>query len=206
MDTVTKDINQTTIRLKNKIAGSINVETPIEEEVEGEGEEGEKRKWTVLPYVQGTTERISRILSKHKIKVIFKPQRKIAQLLPNPKDQRPHLETPGVYKIPCVCGKVYIGETGRKISTRIKEHQRYTKYGHFTQSALAEHWKETGHSIQYDKATVLALSQGYFPRKYREALEILKHPDNLNRDKGYQMSIYGTLPLVHDHTARRRYD
>ena len=112
-----KDINQTTIRLKNKIAGSINVETPIEEEVEGEGEEGEKRKWTVLPYIQGTTERISRILSKHKIMGIFKPQRKIAQLLPNLKDQRPHLETPGVYKIPCACGKVYIGETGRKIST-----------------------------------------------------------------------------------------
>ena len=39
-----KNINQTTIRLKNKIAGSINVETPIEEEVEREGEEGEERK------------------------------------------------------------------------------------------------------------------------------------------------------------------
>ena len=38
-------------------------------------------------------------------------------------------------------------------------------------------WKETGHSVQYDKATVLAHSQGYFPRKYREALEILKHPE-----------------------------
>ena len=40
------------------------METPIEEEVEREGEEGEKRKWTILPYVKDTTERISRILSK----------------------------------------------------------------------------------------------------------------------------------------------
>ncbi|XP_029155642.1 uncharacterized protein LOC114928557 [Nylanderia fulva] len=42
---------------------------------------------------------------------------------------------------------------------------------------------ETGHSVQYDKATRLASSQSYFARKHREALEILKHPDNFNRDK-----------------------
>ena len=179
-----KDINQTTLRLKNKISSLTNIEMPNEEEKEEE----EGKKWTILPYVQGTTEHISRILSKHNIKVIAKPQRKIAQLLPNPKDRRPRLETSGVYKIPCSCGKAYIGETGRKISTRIKEHQRCAKYGHFTQSALAEHWMETGHSVQYDKATMLAPSQGYFARKHREALEILKHPDNLNRDKGYQTS------------------
>ncbi|XP_039303910.1 uncharacterized protein LOC120357487 [Solenopsis invicta] len=141
----------------------------------------------VLPYLQGTTERIGRLLSKHNIRVIFKPQKKIAQLLPNPKDQRPSLETSGVYKISCVCGKVYIGETGRKISTRIKEHQRCAKYSHFSQSVLAEHWMETGHAVQYDKSTMLVPSQGYFARKYREGLEILKHPDNLNRDKSLQV-------------------
>ena len=81
------------------------MEIPIEEEVEGEGEEGEKRKWTILPYVQGTTERISRILSKHKIKVIFKPQRKIAQLLPNPKDQRPNWKPQVFTKFPAFAEK-----------------------------------------------------------------------------------------------------
>ena len=29
-----------------------------------------------------------------------------------------------VYKIPCECGKVYIGETGRSMHERIKEHDR----------------------------------------------------------------------------------
>ncbi|XP_024882522.1 uncharacterized protein LOC112461499 [Temnothorax curvispinosus] len=183
-----RNINQTIQRLKNKISNPNNVETPHEEKEK----EREKFQMAFLPYLQGTTERISRILRRHNIKVISKPQRKIFQLLPNPKDQRPRLETPGVYKIPCSCGKVYIGETGRKISTRIKEHQRCTKYGHFSQSALAEHWMETGHSVQYDKTTMLAPSQGYFARKHRESLEIFKHPDNLNRDKGYQ-----TNPIWH---------
>ncbi|XP_029178650.1 uncharacterized protein LOC114946366 [Nylanderia fulva] len=165
-----------------------------------EEEDKQDKKWTILPYLQGTTERISRILGKHNIKVISKPQNKIAQLLPNPKDRRPHLETPGVYRIPCSCGKVYIGETGRKISTRIKEHQRSSRYCHFSQSALAEHWMVTGHSVQYDKATRLAPSQSYFARKHPEALEILKHSDNLNRDKGYQTNpIWHTALNIHTH-------
>ncbi|XP_070518870.1 uncharacterized protein [Cardiocondyla obscurior] len=150
--------------------------------------EKETTKTVVLPYIQDIIERISKVLSKHNLKVIYKPQRKIHQLLPNPKDQRPRLDKPGVYKIPCTCGKVYIGETGRKISTRIKEHQRCVKFRYFSQSTLAEHWIETGHSVQYDKATTLAPSQEYFTRKHREGLEIMKHPENLNRDKGLQFN------------------
>ncbi|XP_029165861.1 uncharacterized protein LOC114936730 [Nylanderia fulva] len=102
-----KDIYQTTERLKNKISSSTNMSTSSEKE--------EDQKWTILLYLQGTTECISRILGKHNIKVISK--NKIAQPLPNPKDRRPHLETLGVYRIPCSCKKVYIGETGKKIST-----------------------------------------------------------------------------------------
>ncbi|XP_039302124.1 uncharacterized protein LOC113005247 [Solenopsis invicta] len=142
-----KNINQITKRLKNKISSPNDTKTLDEER--------ERKMMAVLPYLQGTTERIGRILSKHNIRVIFKFQKKIAQLLPNRKDQRPSLETPGVYKISCVCEKVYIKETGRKISTRIKEHQRCAKYSHFSQSALAEHSMETGHAVQCDKSTML---------------------------------------------------
>ncbi|XP_011859918.1 PREDICTED: uncharacterized protein LOC105557319 [Vollenhovia emeryi] len=158
-----RNINRTINKLTNKESGQNNTTTPETEK--------EKIKAVVLPYVRGTTDRISRILSKHNIKAIFKPCNKLSQMLPNPKDRRPPLTAPGVYKVPFSCGKVYIGETGRKISTRIKEHQRCTKYGHFSQSALAEHKIETGHAIQFDKATMLAPSQSYFARKHREALQ-----------------------------------
>ncbi|XP_011858603.1 PREDICTED: uncharacterized protein LOC105556141 [Vollenhovia emeryi] len=151
-----------------------------------EAEKEKKRRWYSRTSEARRT--ASAVLSKHNIRVIFKPHNKLSQMLPNPKDRRPHLAAPGVYKIPCACGKVYIGETGRKISTRIKEHQRCTKYGYFSQSALAEHKIETGHAVQFDKATMLAPSHSYFARKHREGLEILKHPDNLNRDKGYQVN------------------
>ncbi|XP_018401736.1 PREDICTED: uncharacterized protein LOC108778909 [Cyphomyrmex costatus] len=147
----------------------------------------EKRRLSFLPYIKGTTDRIGRILNKHNIRTIFKPPRKIDQILRNPKDQRPPLSSAGVYKIPCSCGKVYIGETGRTVNTRMKEHQRDVWLKHITQSALTEHSIETGHRILFDKTVTIAATTSYFPRKHKETLEIQKHPDNLNRDSGYSV-------------------
>jgi len=83
----------------------------------------DKRILSILPYVKGTTNRIGRILNKHNIRTIFKPPKKIGQILRNPEDQRSLLSSAGVYKIPCSCGQVYIRETERMIKLWIKEHQ-----------------------------------------------------------------------------------
>ncbi|XP_025155083.1 uncharacterized protein LOC112588648 isoform X1 [Harpegnathos saltator] len=117
-----KDINRVTYKLKNKISDPNNTQEPKEERVKTESpeEEREKDKTVVLPHLRGIIERIGRNLNKHNIRVIFKTPIKISQLLPNRKT-RNHTWTPGVYKIPCACGKIYIGETGKRISTRIKE-------------------------------------------------------------------------------------
>jgi len=107
--------------------------------------------------------------------------------LRDPKYQRPPLSSAGVYKIPCFYGKVYIGETGKMIFIRMKEHQRDVKLKHITQSALSGHNIETSYQILFDKTTIIAIiyTTSYFPRKYREATEIQKHPDNLiNKDNG----------------------
>nr|XP_012145059.1 PREDICTED: LOW QUALITY PROTEIN: uncharacterized protein LOC105663013 [Megachile rotundata] len=54
---------------------------------------------TFLPYIQGTTDRIGRILRKHNIRTVFTTHTKIGQLLTSPKDPQPQLSTPG--KPPC---------------------------------------------------------------------------------------------------------
>jgi len=75
--------------------------------------QSDERILSILPYVKGTTDRIGRILNKHNIRTIFKPSKKIGQILRNPKNQRLPLSSAGVYKISCFCGQVYIGETER---------------------------------------------------------------------------------------------
>ena len=47
------------------------------------------------------------------------------------------LRTPGVYSIPCECGEVYIGQSGRSIQLRIKEHNRHIRLAQPDKSAVA---------------------------------------------------------------------
>ena len=147
---------------------------------------------SILPYVKRTTDRINRILNEHNIRTIFKKPpkigQKIGQILRNSKDQRPPLSFAGVYKIPCSCGQVHIGEIERMDNLWMKEHQCDVTLKHATQSALSEYNIETRYQILFDKLITIANITTYFPRKYREAIEIQKHPNNLNRDNGYNIN------------------
>jgi len=40
----------------------------------------------------------------------------------------------------------------------------------------------------FDKIITIANITSYFLRKYREAIEIQKHPNNLNRDNSYNIN------------------
>ncbi|XP_076226777.1 uncharacterized protein LOC143174896 [Nomia melanderi] len=139
---------------------------------------------SILPYIAGTTDRIAKRLKREGIKTVFKTETKIGQVLTSPKDPQPSLSHTRIYKIPCSCGKVYIEETGRSVSTRLIEHSRCTRLK-YTQSAVAEHQLTTGHTIQFEEAKILTRCKDYFLRKYRESIEILKHPNNINRDRWY---------------------
>ena len=50
-----------------------------------------------------------------------------------------------VYRIPCSCGKVYIGETVRSLETRLKEHQKACREGTTATSAVTEHMHKHQH-------------------------------------------------------------
>ena len=61
-----------------------------------------------------------------------------------------------VYSIPCtVCPKVYIGQTGRSLKHRLKEHQHALRNGDVAASALAEHALVAGHGIDLSKTEVV---------------------------------------------------
>ena len=72
------------------------------------------------------------------------PPRKIFNYLPPVKDAL-GLHTPGIYSIPCECGRVYIGQSGRSIQLRIKEPNRYIRLAQPDKSAVLEH------SINHDQ-------------------------------------------------------
>ncbi len=82
----------------------------------------------VLPYIEGTSDKISRMFRKHKIATAFKPHRTLRtcrNMLVHPKDKIDKEERCGVvYRIPCRnCEYMYVGETSRQLKYKISRTQ-----------------------------------------------------------------------------------
>ena len=85
--------------------------------------------FTVLPYIKGLTEPLSRLLRNNGIQTTSRPLKALQQEFVSLKSRPPaKLQTNVVYKIRCTdCPWSYIGETGRCLQTRKKEHIRNMK-------------------------------------------------------------------------------
>ena len=81
-------------------------------------------KYVPVPYIPGTSERLRRIFKKFDIKIAHKPSNTIKSKICHLKDKRKNLDKAGViYQIDCnQCQAKYIGETGRQVRDRMKEH------------------------------------------------------------------------------------
>ena len=92
---------------------------------------------------------------------------------------------PGVYKIPCKqCPKFYIGETGRNLPTRIKEH-KYAVSIRSPLNALALHSCSTGHVVDFDSARLVYACNSIHQRRIMESALINIHSaDLLNQNSG----------------------
>ena len=69
-----------------------------------------------------------------------------------------------VYRIPCECGKVYIGETGRSMQQRIKEHDRDIRLARTQTSAVSEHAHMTGHHPLWNEVKFIDRDSHWYTR------------------------------------------
>ena len=84
-----------------------------------------------------------------------------------------------VYQIPCgSCTKSYIGETGRGLVTRLKEHKRDLK-NHADHSAFVIHAEKSHHLPNWDGAKILTSCKNKDIRKATEAAYITMN-DTIN--------------------------
>ena len=117
--------------------------------------------------------------------------------LVRPKDAADPAKQDGVvYRIPCGCGKVYIGETGRPMQ------DRSTIKARTETSAVSEHAHSTGHKPLWKEVKFIDRDPYYYTRRLKEAIYMRLHPDNINRDSGIEISE-AWMPTIKKHSNRR---
>jgi hypothetical protein len=141
----------------------------------------------LILFQKAVSNKIRRLLTKYNIKAIHIPVKNNIHILRPIKDKL-GLNITGVYCVPCECGKVYVGQTGRSIETRCKEHMRHIHLGQSEKFTMAEHRFDTGHNIDFKGIAILDKATGYMDHVIKEPIDIRLHPNNFNRDGGFTLS------------------
>ena len=131
----------------------------------------------------GAAEIIATRLETTNVKVAFQTGRKVREMLSQ--NQRSlEGDKSVVYQIPCgTCSKVYIGETGRGLDQRLKEHKRDVRNG-MDHSSFVVHAHQTNHLPDWNRASILVKCKSKRLRKMTEAAYITTN-DTINTRTGF---------------------
>ncbi|XP_076066125.1 uncharacterized protein LOC143039766 [Oratosquilla oratoria] len=143
-----------------------------------------------LPYVKGASEVAARLLRKHGIEVVHKPANTLHGALTKVKDMEVEENKTGVvYGIGCGnFGTRYIGETGKKLSTRIKEHQSAVNRKDGS-STIYWHCQEEQHEMDWDNVGVKYRNNMNGERLFLEAWEQLLVVNSLCEGRGNIVNV-----------------
>ena len=147
----------------------------------------------ILPYMGPITNRITQFIrSKIEVNLGYNPGLKIGTIINNCKQKLPTEDNEiGIYKITCSCDSIYIGETSRSLTIRMKEHLKSKT------SAVSIHLQNNPtHSIYEDSASLIEKEPRTFHRKFKEHMWILKEPNNFNQNTGITVNSIWDVTLL----------
>ncbi|BHF62888.1 hypothetical protein SprV_0200587600 [Sparganum proliferum] len=126
--------------------------------------------WRALPYIDGVSEAVSRLLRPLGIGIAHRPESTIRHLVMRPKAPLPPGETTNaIYRIQCKsCEANYIGETGKRLLTRVGEHMRAVRRMD-PLSLVAEHCADSGHTFAFQNVKILGRGSDRVARETIEA-------------------------------------
>ena len=145
----------------------------------------------VVPYMPNTGEKFRKLCKKKGIQVHFKGTNTLRTALGNPKDKDPQNNQTGIiyhYQCPQInCPSAYIGESGRSLGERVKEHFK-------APSPICLHSTTTGHPMGPEQFNVVHKEINSHSRTIKEAMFIHVQDSTLNWNLGKYH-----LPHIWDH-------
>jgi hypothetical protein len=128
-------------------------------------------KWVTFKYYSPFVRKVTNVFKNTNLRIAFQPTNTIWKLL-KIKKKPPNIYTKsGVYTIKCSsCNRFYIGQTGRDLNTRYKEHLRYIRTNN-PKSAFALHILDNNHQYNsMDESLQLVV-----PCRKRNGLNLLEN-------------------------------
>lgn len=99
-----------------------------------------------------------------------------------------------VYRIDCEdCDVSYVGQTGRKLSIRIKEHNKHINRNTTNKSVITEHRINLNHNFKWEDITILDTENHYNKRLISEMIHIKRQKNSLNLQTDTE-----SLPTAYD--------
>nr|XP_054933396.1 uncharacterized protein LOC129387829 [Dermacentor andersoni]XP_054933397.1 uncharacterized protein LOC129387829 [Dermacentor andersoni]XP_054933398.1 uncharacterized protein LOC129387829 [Dermacentor andersoni]XP_054933399.1 uncharacterized protein LOC129387829 [Dermacentor andersoni]XP_054933400.1 uncharacterized protein LOC129387829 [Dermacentor andersoni]XP_054933401.1 uncharacterized protein LOC129387829 [Dermacentor andersoni]XP_054933402.1 uncharacterized protein LOC129387829 [Dermac len=142
----------------------------------------QKKRPEVVPYCHRVAHNLKNVATRYQIPVVFSAPQKLSMLCSRisktskkPDCEKNHVKFVDcrvgvVYKIPLSCGKVYVGQSGRCVNERLREHERSIPTG--TGSHLAQHCKTCKCKPMFRDTTILKKSRDTTARELSEAFFI----------------------------------
>ena len=149
--------------------------------------ENTDRNIVKLPWIPIIGPKIRKELRKTGCKFIFKSAAKLKNILCNNESKLLWDSYPGVYKLSCVCGGEYIGETKKRVLTRSIEHQECSIAGKWEASGATEHSKDCYGRFNLLHPKTLAKLSNIHERKIRESLDINNLETKAENDKSIKV-------------------
>ena len=123
-----------------------------------------------------------------------------------PKDALEPTKQDGVvYKIPCECGKAYIGETGRAMQDRIKEHDSDIRLARTQTSAVSEHANEMRHLPIWKEVKFIDRYPHWYTRRVKEAIHIRLHRNIIYAFTHLRIYAFTQTSAVSEHANETRH-
>ena len=141
-------------------------------EVSPTGTRTSNRPASSIPYVPVVGERIRNILSDFDVQIALRPHKTLRSILVK-KRPSPAQVLGSVYRLSCsepLCSFSYVGETGRPLEERSREHQRAVRELDTDRSEIAKHVHETDHRIAFHDMLCLDRESNWRRRITKEAL------------------------------------
>ena len=143
-----------------------------------------KQRYVSVPYFPGLSESFKTIFRDTPVEICFKGKNTLKSMLMHPKDPIPKdTKKDVIYKWTCTapgCNTSYIGETGRTIAERAKEHGKAS-----TNCAIYEHCNRFDHPLPtVEQFALLGQEPSQVTREAKEAIFIRQLDPSLNRNVG----------------------